>query len=157
MKRLSQSILGWLLPSALFLLSMDVVHAQAQIYVANHVGSSIGEYDASTGSAINSSLVSVGTDGFYSVAISDNDLYVSSGDITTGNGSIGVYNATTGAAINSSLISLPNVLYAMTLSGNTLYIANGNNVGVFNATTGAAINASLISSGLSGPWIGRLC
>ncbi len=120
------------------------------LFVANEVSGTIGEYNATTGAAINASLVT-GLDFPEGIAISGNDLFV------TANGTIGEYNATTGAAINASLVTGLNFPDGITISGNDLFVANSgaydsNNgtIGEYNATTGAAINASLVS-GLSYP------
>ncbi|MEI7463518.1 MAG: PEP-CTERM sorting domain-containing protein [Candidatus Taylorbacteria bacterium] len=56
----------------------------------------VGLYDATTGAAINSSLISSYCN---SIAVSGNNLYVGNYN------GVGLYDATTGAAINSSLIS----------------------------------------------------
>ncbi len=90
------------------------------------------EYNATTGAAIANFTCSVGGN----LAISNGDLYVSSYNFPFG-GEVGVYDATTGAAINPSLISTGGG--AIAVSGNDLYLANGDSVDEFNATNGAAI------------------
>jgi hypothetical protein len=106
---------------------------------------SVGEYDATTGAAINANLITVGSP--WGIALSGNNLFVPS----IAGGTVGEYNATTGATINPTFITVripafPNVL---AVSGNTLFVANviGNNfaVSVYNATTGAVIKANFIT------------
>jgi hypothetical protein len=70
-----------------------------QIYVANNLGTTIGEYNLD-GTTINSSLVS-GLSGPVGVVVSGGNLFVVNQHI----GTIGEYNATTGATINASFIT----------------------------------------------------
>lgn len=107
----------------------------------------VGEYNATTGAAINSSLIT-GLSLPGGLAISGNNLYV----LDRNAGTIGEYNATTGAAIHSTLVSGLSAASPLhiVLSGNSLYVVNFNpggtgSVGEYNATTGAAINSSLVS------------
>jgi hypothetical protein len=115
-------------------------NAQAQLYVA--YGNTVGEYDATTGAAINGFFIT-GVEGLGSpqgLALSGNILYVASIG-----GWIGEYDATTGAAINAKFITTAlDSPSALALSGNILYVTNqGNNtVGAYDATTGAVINAA---------------
>ena len=107
----------------------------------------IGSYDASSGTTINSSFVS-GL--FYPlfVAISGHSLYA----VNQGNNGIGKYNASTGAAINTHFISGLNFPAGVAVSGNNLYVANWNThaVALYDANSGAIINPLLVS-GLNGP------
>jgi hypothetical protein len=57
----------------------------------------VGEYNATTGAAINASLISAGITAPYGIAISGTDLYVANGN------SIGEYNANTGATIDGAI------------------------------------------------------
>ena len=105
----------------------------------------VGLYDATTGAAINATLIYEG--GGYSwtrfvgpLAVSGDNLYVSL------NGSVGLFNATTGAAINTSFINNGSG-GVLALSGNDLFISTG---AEYNATTGAAINATFFSGGGEG-------
>jgi WD40 repeat protein len=84
----------------------------------------------------------------YSLALSQNSLYISS----RWGGTIGEYNATTGEAINASLVTGGDSFHGLALSGNDFYVATYDNgtVAKYDATTGALINASFIS-GLSQP------
>jgi hypothetical protein len=70
------------------------------LLVANGSGSTIGEYNATTGATINASLVS-GLHYPEGIAVFQGDLFVAN---INGN-TIGEYNATTGATINSALVS----------------------------------------------------
>jgi hypothetical protein len=82
-------------------------------------------------------------------------IFVSQGGVgSLGNnlytGSVGEYNAASGAVINASFIPGLNAPAGLVLSGNNLFVGQGNNtVGKYNATTGAAINPFFIT-GLSG-------
>jgi len=117
---------------------------------------SIGVYNATTGAAINPSLV---TGLFYpqGIAISGNNLYVPSQE-NLAFGYINEYDATTGAPVDVPLISgLLHTPENLVVSGNVLYEANadgggtGGGIGTYNATTGAVINASFITGvGFSG-------
>jgi hypothetical protein len=117
--------------------------AHAQLYVSQ--GSTVGEYDATTGAAINANFIT-GLSAPVGLALSGNTLFVAN----NGSGTVGEYNATTGAAINANFITGLSNPTGLALSGNTLFVANqtSNTVGEYNATTGAAINASFIT-GLS--------
>ena len=117
-------------------------NACAQVlYVSPQAANVVGEYDATSGAAINANLVTAG-EGLnrpVGLALSGNNLFVSNFGGTT----VGEYDATTGAAINASFITGLNAPYGMALSGNNLFVANGSDfgttVGEYNATTGAAI------------------
>jgi DNA-binding beta-propeller fold protein YncE len=131
--------------------------ARAQLYVTQ-ASASIGivsEYDATTGKAINTNLIT-GLNSPSALAVSDTELFVA----TFEDNQVGKYNATTGTAINAHLITGlqgPFVGLALNTSGRRLFVANngvapgsGRTVGKYNATTGAAIDASFIT-GLNGP------
>lgn len=140
------------------LLGLCCVNAvQAQLYVGVQNNNTIAEYNAATGAAINSSLVS-GLGLPEGIAISGNNLFIASDKTgTPGVGVIGEYNATTGAAINSSLVSVPGFGSSQSLSldiavsGNVLYVANQGSgaIGDYDATTGAAIGSGTLISGLN--------
>lgn len=75
-------------------------------------------------------------------------LYVGYDDLSgNGGNGVGTYNQSTGATLNSSFISGLHGGDSLALSGNTLYVGDGDNslVGTYNATTGAAINPGFIS------------
>jgi hypothetical protein len=133
----------------IFLGTLMAGQAHGQIFLTNRPGSgaTIGEYDATTGAAINASLVS-GLNDPIGIAASGGNLYVAEYQ----SGTIGEYNATTGATVNASLVSgLTNPVY-IAVSGGNLFVTNqgAGTIGEYNATTGATVNASLVS-GLNSP------
>src|SRR6266446_1636064 len=111
MKRLYYFPLS-LLPSALplrpivsalslsLLISLQQLCCGGQIFVTNSDGNTIGEYNATSGATINSSLVS-GLSDPVGIVLSGGNLFVANFN----DGTIGEYNATTGATINASLVS----------------------------------------------------
>ena len=122
--------------------------ARAQVLYVSQVNAGIvGEYDATTGAAINANFIT-GLISPAGLALSGNNLFVSNFGSTT----VGEYNATTGAAINANFITGLNGPAGLALSGNDLFVANqsGTTVGEYDATTGAAINANFIT-GLNSP------
>ena len=123
--------------------ALSVTTARGQILVTN--GSTVGEYDATTGAVLNAPLVS-GLSTPYSLAVSGPYLFV----VNQGTGTIGEYTAT-GAVVNASLVSGLSAPTGVAVSGPNLYVASGSTIAEYNATTGAVVNASLVS-GLSGPW-----
>ncbi len=117
----------------------------------------IGSYNATTGAAINASLITglaTATSSLADIVASGTTLYVAtnilSGATITGF-KIGSYDTSTGAAINASLLTGSGSLNDVAVSGNSLFVdvANGSTYAVssYNATTGAAINPSLLSGG----------
>ena len=127
---------------AAFITACATAHMNAQtLYVANGTGNTVGEYNATTGAAINATLItglSGPNGGPYGLAVASNSLYVTTANGTT----VGQYNATTGAVTNASFVTGLNGTYGLAVSGNSLYVQNGK-TGIYNATTGAAINAAL--------------
>jgi hypothetical protein len=135
----------------------DVAVSGNDLYVASAVSGTgsfvVGEYNATTGAAINASLVTgapySGEDAF--LAVSGNDLFISN----SGLGTVGEYDATTGAAINSALIPDLNEPSEIKAYNGDLFIAiyaqaNTGKGGIAEYTTsGALVNASLVS-GLTG-------
>jgi len=91
--------------------------AHAQLYVGQ--GATVGEYNATTGAAINASLIT-GLSEAEGVALSGSDLFVAE----QGNNTIGEYSAATGAAINASFITGLGAPAGLALSGNDLFVAN---------------------------------
>ena len=156
----AKHLFGGLIAAVFGLANCSISAAKAQIYVSNSNNNTIGEYDATTGTTINASLITTASP--VGIAISGNGLYVSNDSENPPGNTIGEYNATTGTAINASLITgtLFNDVAAVgvALSGNNLYIAQLDDtvISEYNATTGAAINSSLISVGggnsFNGPW-----
>src|SRR5438094_891808 len=117
------------------------------IYETNSGGNTIGEYDASTGAAINAALVS-GLNLPQDIVVSGGNLWVSN---QSGN-TIGEYNASTGATVNASLVSGLNGPVGLEEYGGNLFVSQSgiNTIGEYNAVTGATVNASLFS-GLNSP------
>ena len=118
----------------------------------------VGEYNATTGAAINANLITFANLALEpsDLALSGNNLYIVTDNLSNFYSTIGEYNATTGAAINANLITVSNQagggnpLCGLALSGNNLYVSNLVTVGEYNATTGAAINANLITGQFGG-------
>ena len=122
--------------------------AGANLFVANLAIGTIGEYNATTGTTVNASVVS-GLSDPAGIAVSGANLFVAN----LGNGTIGEYNATTGATVNAALVSGLSNPIGIAVSGANLFVTNYGNgtIGEYNATTGATVNAALVS-GLSNPY-----
>jgi hypothetical protein len=75
------------------------------LFVANQGNNTIGEYNATTGAAVNSAFLSSGLDAPTGIAVFGGNLFVVNQNINT----IGEYDAVTGATINASLVSGLNV------------------------------------------------
>ena len=119
------------------------------LYVADYTTGTIGTYDATTGAAINASLIT-GLNGTVSLAISNGELFA----LNLGTGTVSSYTLA-GALVNSNLVTFTSGTTGMAVSGNTLYLDSSNGVGEFDATTGSAINASLVT-GLGGDQVSGL-
>jgi len=137
------------LTTAIVLLAMPAPAHCENIFVTNFTGNTIGEYNATTGAAINASLIS-GLHGPQSVAVSGGHLFVANFNT----GTIGEYT-TSGATVNASLISGLNFPAAIAVSGGDLFVVNaGTSAGTGTighyTTSGATVNAHLIS-GLNSP------
>jgi hypothetical protein len=118
-----------------------------EILVANEEAGTIGEYDAATGTAINTSLVP-GLVSPGEIAVLGDDLFVA------GNGRIGEYT-TSGALVNAALLTnlgtaFPN---GIAVSGGDLFVTREGSVGEFT-TSGVPINSSLIT--VSNPLVADL-
>jgi WD40 repeat protein len=105
----------------------------------------VGEYDASTGAAINTSLVLGLSQYPEPLLLSGNNLYV----VSSNAGFIGLYDATTGAAINPSLVTGLSYPEGIAISGNTLYLPSQiqdvfGQINKYDATTGAPISVPFI-------------
>ena len=70
------------------------------LFVANFGSGTVGEYDATTGAAINANFIT-GLNRPVGLALLGNTLFVAN----HGSGTVGKYNATTGAAINANFIT----------------------------------------------------
>jgi hypothetical protein len=110
------------------------------------VNGKVGEYNVTTGAAINASLIT-GLNDPADVVLSGNSLLVAN----TGSGTVGEYNLSTGT-FNPNFITGLNDPEGLLLSGNNLLVSNfaGGTVGEYNAATGDPINASFIT-GLNKP------
>ena len=140
-RSLSRAFSGFLLAIAVF---GRPGAANAQLYVGQNT-EKVGEYNPTSGAAINASFISTGSSNPQGLALFGNSLFV----VTDTH--VGQYNATTGAAINTNFIAGLSGAWSLTLAGSNLFVSNGNTVGEYSAITGAAINASLITAGLSQP------
>src|SRR5947209_6194342 len=80
---------------------------------------SIGEYNATTGATVASSLVS-GLSNPQLITVFGGNLFVA----VAGSGTIGEYNATTGATINASLVSGLSSPVGVVVSGGNLWETN---------------------------------
>ena len=120
--------------------------ARAQLFVSQSNAGSVGEYDATTGAAINASFITGLNQPLFGIAVSGKHFFVVNNDTT-----VGEYDAGTGEAINVSFITGLNGPLGLAISGNSLFVTNNGDgtVGEYNATTGAAMNPRLIT--LSGP------
>jgi hypothetical protein len=101
--------------------------ARAQLlYVVQNTANSVGEYNATTGAAINANLIT-GLNGPVGLVLSGNSLFVTNDAGST----VGKYDATTGAVINASFISGLNAggPPAVAISGNTLFVAGPRDLG----------------------------
>ncbi len=117
----------------------------SNLFVVNAVAGTIGEYNASTGTAINASLVS-GLNFPNGLAVSGSDLFVANFNA----GAVGEYSAVTGTAISASLISGQLGPYDAAVSGSDLFFTNvgSNTIGEYNLSSG--VDSSFIS-GLDQP------
>ena len=126
------------------------------LYVVNQGNGTVGVYNATTGAAINPSLVTGLSQNPYVLALSGSNLYVVSSGGTDFAGVVGLYNATTGIAINPSLVTGVSFPTGIAISGNNLYVPSQRNltygyINEYNATTGTAISVPLVSGLLHAP------
>ncbi len=107
------------------------------LFVAS--GNRVGEYDATTGGAINANFITaLNPSGF---ALFGNVMFVANA-----NGTIVEYNATTGVPIDANFITGLQSPSKLAVSGNILFVLDQRGVGAYNATTGAVINGNLVQS-----------
>jgi WD40 repeat protein len=118
--------------------------ASAQLYVSELGILTVSEYNATTGAAINSKLITrLSTPS--QLAIQGNSLFVANES-----GSVGKYDAATGAAINPSFITgMQFFPQGLAVQGNILFVANFGfgTVGKYDASTGKEIDADFITAG----------
>ena len=122
------------------------------LYVVNFVNGSVGEYDATSGVAINATLITGLSQAPTVLAVSGSNLYV----VNSLPGGVALYNATTGASINPSFITGLSYPAGIAISGNDLYVPSQENlnfgyINKYDATTGAAVSVPLISGLLHAP------
>jgi hypothetical protein len=78
-----------------------VLDALNHLFVSDTYANTVGEYDATTGAAINAAFIT-GLNSPNGLTLDDNNhLFV----VNTGNGTVGEYDATTGAGINPNFIT----------------------------------------------------
>ena len=127
--------------------------AGGNLYVADDVDGTVTGYNAVTGAAIGSPLVSGFSEGqLQGLAGAGSSLYVvnNGNGLGSPDGSIGLYS-TNGGTGNASFITGLVGPEDVALSGNLLFVSSSaGTIGEYNATTGQAINASLIT-GLNNP------
>ena len=81
---------------------LGIAVSGSNLFVANHASGTIGEYDITTGQAVNMTLVSgLGANNPQGIVVSGSDLFVAN----LASGTIGEYNAISGATINASLVT----------------------------------------------------
>jgi hypothetical protein len=124
----------------------DVVVSGTNLFVVhnstgNDNGFEISEYNALTGASETPALVPNLYDTF-GLAVSGTDLFVSS----YAGGTVGEYTIA-GAIVNASLVTgLPDGTSGLTISGTTIYVADGSGVAMYNVSTGTLIGT--ITAGL---------
>ena len=125
-----------------------VFDSSGNIYVTSYFAGTVGKFNAVTGAAINTSLVTI-PGGCYGLGIDAGDnLYV----VDPTGKKIGKYNSTTGAAVNASLISFGTAPFftALDASGNIYVSINGSNLIAEYDSSGTLLNGSFIT-GLNNP------
>jgi hypothetical protein len=114
--------------------------AFAQLYVGQ--SGSIGEYDASTGAAINADFITGSNVASAHLTLSNGLLYGSTGF------NVNVYDFATGAVVHNNFIAGGPIIQGVAVSGNTLFAANqvNNSVGAYDPSTGATINVNFLGA-----------
>jgi DNA-binding beta-propeller fold protein YncE len=124
------------------------------LYVANYLNSTVGDFSASTGSAIAGFTSPAEITGPSGLAVSNGDLYVenfgSDGDEANG---IGEFTAATGAVMDATLIGGLDGPTGLALLGGDLFVVNeaGNSVGEYDDTSGNPVDGFVSPSGLNEP------
>jgi len=88
-----------------------------ELFVADENAETVGQFDATTGAAINSSFISGITNEPRDLKLSGGDLYT-----TSNNGAVGQYNATTGQTINAAFQTEPHESNGIAFSGSNDYV-----------------------------------
>jgi hypothetical protein len=73
------------------------------LFVEYNLGT-VGEYNSTTGAAINANFIT-GLNDSMGLALSGNNLFVGNGGFSPGSGTVGEYDATTGAPTNANFIT----------------------------------------------------
>lgn len=117
-----------------------------KLFVADLGTSSVGEYDTTTGTAINPNFIA-GVVAPSGLLLRGNELFVSD-EV----GRVGKYDAATGVPIDANFIAGLGSPNGIALLGDKLFVASytSGTVGEYDASTGAAINPSFIM-GLTEP------
>jgi hypothetical protein len=123
------------------------------LYVANIGGNStpnngsVEEFNALTGAMVGTKPLITGLDYSEYMAISGNNLYVSSWN------DVYEYNATTGALIDKKPIAVGDNIRGLAVAGNDLYVVDSylGTVTEYNATTGREIGGKPLIRGLVDP------
>ena len=127
----------------------DVVVSGNNLYTANFYTGTVGEYNATTGAAINSSLVT-GIDDLSSVAVSGNTLFVGALNLDTDNeATVGTYNATTGALINAALVTAPGAAVQGQGGGDVFRLALGTETVVAGGATPPPLTPTSVQTTVS--------
>ena len=131
---------------ATFAVSGNLLYAVSEPLGAN--SDSLSVYNASTGSLLQSNLITGLAS--YSMAVSGNDLYIGSNV-----GTVGIFNASTGSF--EDLVAGSSYITRFAVGGNTLYGVEQSspgsytyNIYTFNATTGAQTSSTPLVTGLYG-------
>src|SRR5580698_4017476 len=124
-----------------------MVTSGGSLFVSGNGSGTIGQYNL-LGQAINSTLIGFG--GAAGLAVSGNNLYVSSWN-DGGSGSTISEFTTAGGIVNSSLITVLHNPLGLAISGNDLFVANSGNSTIGEYTlSGQTVDASLVT-GLDDP------
>lgn len=130
---------------AVFLFVASAFVVRGQIFVTNYNDNTVGKYDITTGSVINTSFIT-GLTNPQGLAVSGNNLFVANNNI----GRIGKYNADTGVAFNSSFIGGLSTVMALTVSDGNLFVSSSSAVKRYDLNSGALLASG--GSGISSVW-----
>jgi hypothetical protein len=124
---------------------VSIAASGSNLYVVNEIGT-VGEYTTS-GATVNATLVTERYNSAEGVAVSGGSLFLT-GIFPS---AISQYDSTTGSAINVSLVTSGfssdpfSGPFGIAVSGNDIFVANGDGtIGEFT-TSGATVNASLVT------------
>jgi hypothetical protein len=131
----------------------DILLDGDDLYVANIGGSytpnngSVEEFNVLTGKMVGTKPLITGLDYSEYMAVSGNDLYVSSWN------AVYEYNATTGAMVGTKPLVTGDNIRGLAINGNDLYVVDSvvGTVTVYNATSGHEIGNKPLIGGLCDP------